>query len=267
MNTLIRNLIALTAAALPVAASAQYQAPADSVSAAMATVIGGYVDSSLQEQYPADGLAREMFLDGLRKAFEIKSVDAVYYDGLVQGMRMRDNLEQMRAAGYPVDDAMFLDALVKLMDGKSTGFDSASADAYLTAIQNRSAEADRQLQADFLSRQAAREGVVTMPSGLLFEVVTEGDGDSPVAGDTVEVFYTGKLADGTVFDGTKDQPARLPVDRLIAGFSEGLKLMKPGGTYRLYIPSQLGYGPKGAGQDIPGGAALEFEVTLVGVSR
>lgn len=267
MKSLLRNIIAVTAAVFPAAAFAQSPAPADSVSAALATVIGGYVNSSLQEQYPDDGLAKEMFVDGLRKAFEIKSVDRVYYDGLMQGMRMRDNLEQLRATGYPVDDAMFLSNVLKLMDGKSTGFDAAAADAYLTAIQARNAAADERQQAEFLSRQAAREGVVSLPSGLLFEVVTEGDGDSPEAGDTVEVFYTGRLADGTVFDSTGSTPASLPVDRLIAGFSEGLKMMKPGGTYRLFIPSQLGYGPNGAGNDIPGGAALDFEVTLVGVKK
>lgn len=266
MKTALFVSLAVTGAlAFPSTVSAQFKAPVDSVSAAMATVIGGYVAPSLEQQYPADDVAHQMFIDGIKKAFEIQSADEVYYQGLMQGMRMKENLSQMRAAGYPIDDNLFVANLVDLLSGKPTGFTAESADAYLNEIQQRRSKADAAIQQAFLDQQAGREGVTTLPSGLLFEVVTEGEGASPVATDTVEVFYTGKLADGTVFDGTSDTPAKLPVNRLIAGFSEGLQLMKPGGTYRLFIPASLGYGDRGAGSDIPGGAALDFTVTLVDI--
>ena len=152
-----------------------------------------------------------------------------------------------------------------MIGGKATRWTAQSAEDFLAAYEKRAQGADAQRQKEFLAEQASREGVTQLPDGLLFEVITEGEGDSPKMTDTVEVYYTGRLADGTVFDGTTDTPATFPVSRLIPGFTEGLTMMKPGGTYRLYIPANLGYGERGAGGVIPGGAALDFTVTLVGI--
>ena len=99
------------------------------------------------------------------------------------------------------------------------------------------------------------------PTGLLFEVITEGEGASPTESDQVRVTYTGRLSDGTVFDST-EKPVQFPVGNLVAGFSEGLKMMKPGGDYRIIIPPQLGYGEKGAAGVIPPGAVLDFTIHL-----
>ena len=121
-------------------------------------------------------------------------------------------------------------------------------------------------QQAFLDAQKSREGVVETPSGLLFEVITEGEGTPPGLNDTARVTYTGALADGTVFDST-EKPIDLPVSGVVKGFSEGLQMMKPGGTYRLFIPASLGYGDKGAGGVIPPGAALDFTVTLLDVVK
>ena len=90
-------------------------------------------------------------------------------------------------------------------------------------------------QLAFLDKEGAREGVIKCPSGLLFEVISEGEGDSPKADDTVRVTYKGALADGTIFDET-EKPIDLPVNGVVKGFSEGLQMMRPGGTYRLFIP-------------------------------
>ena len=94
---------------------------------------------------------------------------------------------------------------------------------------------------------------------------TEGEGAQPVSGDEVEVTYTGRLSDGSVFDST-DSPITFGVDRVVPGFSEGLKLMKPGGRYRIVMPASLAYGERGAGGGIiPPGAAVDFTVDLIGI--
>jgi hypothetical protein len=101
-------------------------------------------------------------------------------------------------------------------------------------------------------------------SGLQYQVVKEGDGPSPTTSDVVLVHYTGRLQDGTVFDSSVGkQPVPLPVTGVIPGFTEGLQLMKKGGTYRLRIPPQLAYGEKGAGGVIPPNATLDFEIQLL----
>lgn len=110
----------------------------------------------------------------------------------------------------------------------------------------------------------ASQHYVTTESGLQFRVVEEGEGEHPAPTDIVLIDYTGTLEDGTVFDTSEGkQPVPLPVMGSIPGFAEGLQLMRKGGTYRLRIPSALGYGAQGAGGVIPPNADLEFEVTLI----
>lgn len=121
----------------------------------------------------------------------------------------------------------------------------------------------------FLEENAQREGVNVTDSGLQYEVIEEGTGAQPAAGDTVVVQYTGTLIDGTKFDSSRDrgEAATFPVDGVIPGFSEGLKLMKKGGKAKIYIPGNLGYGPQGAGATIPPNATLIFDLELVDVQK
>jgi len=103
----------------------------------------------------------------------------------------------------------------------------------------------------------------TTPSGLQYQVLTEGTGPSPTAADVALIDYTGKLADGSIFDSTRGkQPVPMPVQGSIPGFAEGLQLMNKGATFRFRIPPELAYGEQGAGGVIPPNATLEFEVTL-----
>ena len=109
-------------------------------------------------------------------------------------------------------------------------------------------------------------------SGLQYKVLTSGpaDGVPPGPSDEVKVNYEGKLIDGTTFDSSYDrgEPAVLSVDHVIAGWTEALKMMKPGDTWMIYVPSTLGYGDEGAGEGkIPGGAALIFKIELISVQR
>ena len=109
--------------------------------------------------------------------------------------------------------------------------------------------------------------VTATASGLQLQVVKEGTGPQPTTSDIVLVHYKGTLEDGTVFDSTEGkQPVPFPVTGVIPGFTEGLQMMKKGGTYRLKIPSQLAYGEKGAGGVIPPNATLNFEIQLIDIA-
>ncbi len=119
----------------------------------------------------------------------------------------------------------------------------------------------------FLTANAKKDGVKTLPSGLQYKVVTEGTGATPKATDTVTVNYRGKLVDGTEFDSSysRNEPTTFPVKGVIPGWTEALQLMKVGSKWELYIPANLAYGERGAGGKIPANAALIFEVELLAI--
>lgn len=120
---------------------------------------------------------------------------------------------------------------------------------------------------DFLAENAKRPEVLTTASGLQYEIIKDGDGAQPSPNDQVEVHYTGKLIDGTVFDSSEERgvPATFGVTQVIPGWVEALQLMKAGSRWRLYIPSDLAYGPNGAGGIIGPNATLIFDVELLKV--
>lgn len=117
----------------------------------------------------------------------------------------------------------------------------------------------------FLAENGKRPEVTTTASGLQYEVLAEGNGDMPTAGDQVTVHYTGKLIDGTVFDSSveRGQPATFGVTQVIPGWVEALQKMKVGSKWRLFIPSNIAYGPQGAGGVIGPNATLIFDVELL----
>jgi FKBP-type peptidyl-prolyl cis-trans isomerase len=117
----------------------------------------------------------------------------------------------------------------------------------------------------FLAANKTKEGVVTLPSGLQYKVITQGTGKTPSATDTVETNYKGTLINGTEFDSSykRGQTASFPVNGVIKGWTEALQLMKEGGKWELYIPSALAYGEQGAAPVIPPNSALIFEVELL----
>ena len=119
----------------------------------------------------------------------------------------------------------------------------------------------------FLAENAKRDGVITTSTGLQYEVLVEGLGDFPKETDQVTVHYHGTLIDGTVFDSSveRGQPATFPVNGVIAGWVEALQLMRPGAKYKLFIPSNLAYGERGAGGSIGPNATLIFEVELISI--
>ena len=122
---------------------------------------------------------------------------------------------------------------------------------------------------EFLEENAKNDSVVQTQSGLQYMVLQEGTGAKPGPTDEVTVHYTGKLLDGTVFDSSveRGEPATFPLDKVIPGWTEGLQLMSEGSKYRLFIPSELAYGSKGAGDNILPNSTLIFDVELIKVNK
>lgn len=133
----------------------------------------------------------------------------------------------------------------------------------------KAAGENKQIGEAFLAENAKREGIKVTATGLQYEVLESGNGAQPTANDKVEVHYTGKLIDGTVFDSSVERgvPAMFGVTQVIPGWVEALQLMKEGDKWRLYIPSDLAYGPNGAGGVIGPNATLIFDVELLRVIK
>src|SRR6266567_5893596 len=131
--------------------------------------------------------------------------------------------------------------------------------------RKRLSEKNKQEGEKFLAENKTKPGVITLPSGLQYKVLAEGEGESPKPGDVVKVNYRGTLIDGTEFDESykRGEPSTFTVTGVIKGWTEALELMKPGGKWQLFVPSDLAYGERGTGQLIGPGATLVFEVELV----
>jgi FKBP-type peptidyl-prolyl cis-trans isomerase len=133
-----------------------------------------------------------------------------------------------------------------------------------TALAEQEMAKNLKLGDDYLAANKLNEGVIETASGLQYKVIKAGEGESPDDNDMVEVHYTGTLVDGTVFDSSRErgESIEFPVNGVIPGWTEALKLMKPGAQYMLYIPSKLAYGDKKTGP-IPEGSTLIFDVELI----
>lgn len=138
--------------------------------------------------------------------------------------------------------------------------------ARMQAAAEEAAKAAGQAGADFLLQNAERPGVITLESGLQYEVVTEGEGATPDASSTVRTHYEGTLIGGEIFDSSyrRGEPAEFPVGGVIAGWTEALQLMREGAKWRLFIPPQLAYGGRAAGS-IPPHSTLIFDIELIKV--
>lgn len=185
------------------------------------------------------------------------------------GMSIAGNMLGSGIKEINMDD--FTAAVSDVMNSKDTRMDKAQAkkilDKFFTELADRINEQNKAVGDAFLKQNRERETVVELPSGLQYEVLTEGSGKSPKANDRVQCHYEGRLLDGTVFDSSykRNEPAVFGVNQVIKGWVEALQLMKEGAKWRLFIPSDLAYGSHGAGQSIPPHATLVFDVELLKV--
>lgn len=198
---------------------------------------------------------------------------ASYYIGL-------SIAQNMKQEGFKVDADLLAQAIKEEMDGKKKLMPAEEMNAFMQDFMQKQHEKKQSatgLQAnenkkkglEFLAKNKSNPKVKTTASGLQYEVLQEGDGKTkPKATDIVQVKYTGKLMDGTVFDSTdKNGGASMDINLggVIKGWTEGIQLMSKGSKYKFYIPSDLAYGDQGAGDAIPGGSTIIFDVELVNI--
>ena len=192
------------------------------------------------------------------------------------GLGIGRQLSDMGAQELNIDD--FAQAIKDVIAGRELAIDNREAQQIVQDFfqaqekKQRAANAAKHqaLKAEgekYLAENAQKEGVITLPSGLQYQVLREGNGKTPKATDSVRCHYEGMLIDGTLFDSSiqRGEPATFPLNGVIAGWTEGLQLMQEGAKYRFFIPYQLGYGERGAGGSIPPFAALVFDVELLEV--
>jgi FKBP-type peptidyl-prolyl cis-trans isomerase len=192
------------------------------------------------------------------------------------GMKMGENLHKQ---AVPVDPAILARGLRDALAGGKTQLTDDEAQAALGAVQNdlrkkqqekmqEASAANKKVGDAFLTTNKAKEGVVTLPSGLQYKILTAGTGPKPTATDSVVCNYRGTLIDGKEFDSSykRGEPVTFTVNGVIKGWTEALQLMPVGSKWQLFIPADLAYGDRGAGADIGPGSTLIFEVELLSIA-
>jgi FKBP-type peptidyl-prolyl cis-trans isomerase FklB len=194
-------------------------------------------------------------------------IDSVSY-GL--GILIANNLKQQGLD--ELNTELFAKALAQSFKNEKTEMDANTANnlvnAYFSELQDMKNAKNIEAGRKFLAENKKKKGVVELASGLQYEIITEGTGPKPTANDKVTTHYHGTLLDGTVFDSSvqRGQPATFPVNGVIQGWVEALQLMPVGSKWRLFIPSNLAYGERGAGGNIGPNATLIFEVELISIN-
>lgn len=185
------------------------------------------------------------------------------------GLGIGQNLLSMGAQSINVED--FAQAIKDVLDRKETAISHAEAreivNKYFEELEAKMNAANIENGKAFLEENKKNPNIHTLPSGLQYEVLKEGNGKQPKATDKVKCDYEGTLIDGTMFDSSikRGQPAVFGVNQVIPGWVEALQLMSEGAKWRLYIPAELGYGAQGAGEMIPPHSTLIFDVELIEV--
>ena len=185
------------------------------------------------------------------------------------GLGIGQNLLSMGAQGINVND--FAQAISDVLNRKETAISHNEAreivNKYFEELEAKMNAENIEKGKAFLAENAKKEGIITLPSGLQYQVLQEGNGKKPSATDRVKCHYEGTLIDGTLFDSSikRGQPAVFGVNQVIKGWVEALQLMSEGSKWKLFIPSELGYGAQQAGEMIPPHSTLIFEVELIEV--
>jgi len=188
--------------------------------------------------------------------------------------------KQFKSQNIDISPEIFAEALKAVYSDQPTAM---TADEVMNTLQSFEKEMQEKMKNEtnaasgpnkeagkaFLANNKKNPAVVELPSGMQYEILKDGTGESPKASSTVTTHYTGTLIDGSVFDSSveRGQPAQFPVNGVIKGWTEALQLMKPGSKWKLYIPSDLAYGEGGSPPKIGPGATLIFEVELISVDK
>ncbi|MBP3349271.1 MAG: FKBP-type peptidyl-prolyl cis-trans isomerase [Bacteroidaceae bacterium] len=226
----------------------------------------------------------EMYLKGIKEAANSSDNKTSYYKGLNDGVQMKASFEQMSEQfGLDLDFNKFVAAYAQVLRGDTTlALDKKNINTICDSIVAAAREAKEQAELDsiantpeaianleagmaFLAAREQEEGVQKTESGLLYKVVKEGNGKTFKASDRVELNYVGKFINDTIFD--QGNNVKFVASQMVPGFGEGLQLMSPGAKYILYIPSDLAYGVRGRGADMPSNSTLVFEVETIGLAK
>ena len=186
--------------------------------------------------------------------------------------------QSMKKDSLDIDPAILSRAIKDAVTGSKPAMTEEEARTIVTAFRTemvkkqqaeaqKAGEVNKQAGDKFLAENKTKDGVVTLPSGLQYKVIKQGDGPKPTASDTVVTNYRGTLIDGKEFDSSykRGQPATFPVGQVIKGWTEALQLMPVGSKWQLYIPSNLAYGDRGAGGDIGPNSTLIFDIELLSI--
>lgn len=193
-----------------------------------------------------------------------EELEAVSY---AVGLSIGGSLREQHLADIDFD--LFAQGVEDILKGKSLKMDPEQAGAviqqYMQRMMQQQFEVNKKAGEEFLADNFKKEGVITTLSGLQYEILNEGEGDSPSTSSNVTVHYEGRLLDGQIFDSSirRGEPATFGVTQVIKGWTEALQLMKKGSKYRLYIPQELAYGPQAPGGLIQPYMALIFDVELI----
>ena len=195
-----------------------------------------------------------------------ENAEFLYSVGVLVGNQLGD--KGFGEINYSVFNSGFYAGYTKTQEGTIENY-SQVVRAFDQKAQAKIAAEQKKIGADFLTENAKKDGVITLPSGLQYKINQKGAGVSPTAQDQVTVHYTGKTLDGKVFDSSveRGQPATFGLSQVIKGWTEGVALMKKGAKYTFYIPSELAYGERGSGGAIPPYATLIFDVELIEVTK
>ncbi len=185
------------------------------------------------------------------------------------GMSMASNL--MNSGLRNIEVESFVKAFTEVINNESTSMSPEEANQtlqeYFSKQQEEMLNKNLETGIAFLEENSKKDNVVSLPSGLQYEILTEGNGPKPKATESVKCHYHGTLLDGTVFDSSvqRGEPAVFGVNQVIKGWVEALQLMSVGSKWKLFIPSSLAYGSQGAGNSIEPNSTLIFEVELLGI--
>ncbi|MBR5843854.1 MAG: FKBP-type peptidyl-prolyl cis-trans isomerase [Bacteroidaceae bacterium] len=224
------------------------------------------------------------YLKGIKEAAKSTDEQTSYYKGLNDGIQMKKSFEQMSEQfALDMDFNTFVVAYAQVLSGDTTlAIDKQRVNAICDSIVAAAREAKEQAELDsiantpeaianleagmaFLAAKEQEEGVQKTASGLLYKVVKEGNGKTFKASDRIELNYVGKFVNDTIFD--QGNNVKFVASQMVPGFGEGLQLMSPGAKYILYIPSDLAYGVRGRGADMPSNSTLVFEVETIGLAK